>query len=110
MRSNRIPLTKAVQELKANIGKIGNVSEWARHMGYSRSHFCRSIKKQYRKLPKEVLAEVRLEKIKQAILEDPNAIGYKIAINAGFIDDKALYKFLTNHLGITFIEFRQEIL
>ncbi len=107
---NRIPLVRAVQELKVNSEELTTVKGWAGHMGYSRSHFSRCIKKQFGRTPKVILAEVRLEQVKEAILEDPDAIGYKIASDANFTDDRALYKFLNNHCEMTFTEFRQEVL
>lgn len=107
---NRIPIVRAVQELKANAEGITTVKGWARYMGYSRSHFSRCIKKQFGRAPKVMLAEIKLKQVKKAILEDPDAIGYKIASDANFTDDKALYKFLNNHCEMTFTEFRQEVL
>ena len=73
---NRIPLVRAIQELKANFEEITTVKGWARHMGYSRSHFSRCIKKKFSRAPKVILAEIKLEQLKKAILEDPDAIGY----------------------------------
>lgn len=106
----RIPLEQAVQELKKIFDDITNVNEWARHMGYSRSYFSRKVKILFGKTPKEILRECQMGKIETEILEDPEAIGYKIAANTGLNSPKRLQEFLSNHYDMTLNDLRQKIL
>lgn len=97
----RKPVGTAVLELESNLGEIFTVREWADHMGYSRSYFSRKIKKKFGKSPKDLLTEVKLNKVKQQIREEPEAIGYHIATEVGFPNERALYKFLAINIGLT---------
>lgn len=109
-RKKRIPIEFAVEELQVNFEELNTVKAWANHMGYSRSHFCRRVKEFFSKTPKGILKEVQRERIEAEILEDPEAIGFKIAVNAGLSCDKALNKFLDMHYDMTLNELRRELL
>lgn len=109
-RRKRKSIELAVKELKANFEELNTVTDWANHMGYSRSYFCRKVKEFFGKTPKEIIREVQREKIEAEILKDPEAIGYKIAVNASLPCDKALHKFLSFHYDMTLNDLRQQLL
>jgi len=90
----RLSIYDALSVLESNSLTIITVSEWAEIMGYSRSHFCRKFTFEFGINPKCYLKDFRLKLIKQEIRKDPEAIGYCIAVNCGFIDEKALHKYL----------------
>ena len=100
-RADRKPLRTAMIELESHLGEIFTVKEWADHMGYSRYYFSRKVKKKFGKSPKDLLTEMKLQKVKQQIQEDPEAIGYHIATEVGFPNERSLYKFLAIKIGLT---------
>lgn len=89
---------------------IGNVTEWANAMGYTRSHFCRIFKKEFGEAPKEYLKRFRFRAIKEEIKKDYYACGIKIAINSGFNNEKALDKYLSYHFNTNLTAIRNEII
>ncbi len=99
----------AVGVLIQNILDIRNVSEWAAFMGYSRSHFCRSFKKRFGENPKLVLRRARLRKVCRVIQSDWSATAYKVALESGFENDKALHKFLSRNFQKGFVSLKDEL-
>jgi AraC-like DNA-binding protein len=99
----------AVGILIRNILDIRNVSEWAAFMGYSRSHFCRSFKKRFKENPKLVLRRARLRKVCRVIQSDWSATAYKVALESGFENDKALHKFLQRNFRKGFLSLKDEL-
>ena len=109
-KSQRIPIRYALEVLQEKAPDILTVSDWALSMRYSRSHFCRSFKKEFGIAPKRKLRVYRLRIIKREVKKDPEAIGYKIAVNSGFRDEKALHKYLSFHCKMNLSEFKIQIL
>ncbi len=99
----------AVGILIHNILEIRNVTEWALFMGYSRSHFCRNFKKKFRENPKDVLRKARFNQICRAIQSDWSATAYKVALDSGFHNDKALHKFLQRNFNKGFLLLKDEL-
>lgn len=93
----------AVDILINNIEQIKNVSEWARKIGYSRAHFCRKFTLKFNENPKLVLRRARFRKICRVILSDWSATAFKVALEAGIQDEKALHKFLNRNFGLGFV-------
>lgn len=79
-------------------------------MDYSRTWFSRKVKDIFGRTPKEILAQTRLKLVKEEILEDPEVIGYKIAISLDLNDGKVLHKFLISHFFTTLTGLREELL
>ncbi len=105
----RKPIPESVLELEENLEDIATITEWALLMGYNRSYFSRAFCQHFKKSPKDVLKKIRMKYIMKEIRQDPDAIGYKIAVNVGLIDEKALYKFLMTHYSISINELREYI-
>lgn len=99
----------AVGVLVHNIMEIRNVTEWALFMGYSRSHFCRYFKKKFRQNPKDVLRKARFNQICRTIQSDWSATAYKVALDSGFQNDKALHKFLQRNFNKGFLLLKDEL-
>ncbi len=99
----------AVGILIRNIVEIRNVTEWAAFMGYSRSHFCRSFTKRFHENPKLVLRRARLRKVCRVIQSDWSATAYKVALESGFENDKALHKFLHRNFRKGFLSLKDEL-
>ncbi|MDR8393091.1 AraC family transcriptional regulator [Aliifodinibius sp. S!AR15-10] len=106
---DRIPMERAVKELKTNYQELTCVNEWAEYMGYSRSYFSRRIREIFGRPPKEIMIEITMKSVREEISEDPRAIGYKIAVNVGLNDEKALNKFLDSHFDTSLTELRQQL-
>lgn len=102
-------ILEALSVLEANSLLIITVSDWANEMGYSRSYFSRRFKNEFGLCPKEYLRDFRLRLIKEEIIKDPEAIGYCIAINCGFIDEKALHKYLNFHFDLSLSKVKAQI-
>ncbi len=103
-------ISRAVQILEERGMEILTVSEWAEAVGYSRAYFSRRFTEEFGVNPKIYLKEFRLRSITKEIVKDPEAIGYKIAINLGFTDEKALHKYLVFHCGMTLKQYKDEVL
>ena len=102
----RKPINIAVRELESNLGEIFTVQEWADYMGYSRCYFSHKIKKRFGKSPKDLLTEVKLKKVKQLIQKNPDELGFQVATEIGFIDERSMYKFLKTSTGFKFSEIK----
>tara|TARA_R110002124_G_scaffold287282_2_gene472238 strand:+ start:3398 stop:3730 length:333 start_codon:yes stop_codon:yes gene_type:complete len=102
-------ISEALIVLKEHPLEIMTVKEWARYMGYSRSHFCRCFKKEFGISPKRKLRVFRLRLIRDELRKDPKAKGYKVAVNTGF-DDEALYKYIVFHCQMNLTEFKNHFL
>ncbi|TVQ69677.1 MAG: AraC family transcriptional regulator [Balneolaceae bacterium] len=99
----------AVGVLISHILEIRNVTEWAACMGYSRSHFCRRFKKRFQENPKMVLRRARFRKVCRVIQSDWSATAYKVALESGFENDKALHKFLQRNFNWGFLSLKDEL-
>jgi len=99
----------AVGVLLQYILEIRNVTEWAACMGYSRSHFCRSFKRRFHESPKMVLRRARFRKVCRVIQSDWSATAYKVALESGFENDKALHKFLKRNFDRGFLSLKDEL-
>ncbi|MEP1304706.1 MAG: helix-turn-helix domain-containing protein [Balneola sp.] len=105
----RHAVSDAILFLENHPLEIMTVSEWAFLMGYSRSHFCRCFKQEFGISPKRKLRVFRLRMIRNELRKNPQAIGYEIAVNTGFYDDKALYKYLVFHCQMNLTEFKSQV-
>lgn len=107
--NTRTNIAKALSVLETNTLEIITVTDWATELGFSRSYFSRSFKKEFGLCPKEYLKDFRLRVIKEEIRKDPEAIGYKIAVNCGFIDEKALHKYLDFHFDLCLSKVKAQV-
>ncbi len=99
----------AVGVLVKNILAIKNVNDWAEFMGYSRSHFCRRFTRKFQENPKMVLRRARMRQVCRVIQSDWSATAYKVALDSGFQDDKALHKFLQRNFDKGFMSLKDEL-
>ena len=106
---NEKAIFASVEILEKKGTEIFTVSEWANKTGLSRAHFSRSFTREFGINPKDYLKDFKLRAISQEIKKSPTAIGYKIAVNVGFIDDKALYKYLSFHCNMTLTEYKKQV-
>lgn len=109
-KKSRESISKAIQVLEEYGIEILTVTEWANKMGYSRAHFSRSFNRELGMTPKEYLRDYKLRDIAREIKKNPEAIGYEIAVNVGFIDERALHKYLTFHCNMTLTEYKDQLL
>jgi len=105
----KIHIGEALEVLEENSLNILTVTEWADKISYSRSYFCREFTKEFGLNPKDYLKDFRLRLIKAEIQKEPEAIGYKIAINCGFIDEKALHKYLNLHFDLCLSKVKAQV-
>ena len=102
---HKTSISRAVQVLEERGMEILTVSEWAGAMGFSRQ-----FTEEFGVNPKDYLRDMRLQAITEEIQKDPDAIGYKIAVNLGFTDERALHKYLVFHCNMTFRQYKKEVL
>lgn len=102
-------IEQAIQVLETADPPILTVSDWAHVLGYSRSHFSRCFTREFSLNPKDYLKQYRMQMIREEVGRDPEAIGYKIAVNCGFIDEKALHKFLYLHYRTSLTEVKSRV-
>jgi transcriptional regulator GlxA family with amidase domain len=86
------------------------VTEWAANMGYSRAHFTRRFTHTYGRNPKDILRDIRIKGVVEEIEKNPRAKAFEIAVNTGFIDEKALHKFLNYHYRTSLKELKNNTL
>ncbi len=101
-------ITKALIILEGAGIDVQTVTEWADKMGYSRAHFSRIFVREFGITAKDYLRNFKLQVITQAINKTPQATGYEIAKNAGFIDEKALHKYLKFHCNSTLTRYKSQ--
>lgn len=102
---------KAIEILTENVESIRDVQSWVDEAGVSRRWLCRAMKKVYRKPPKEVLREVKFEKVVWLICNEGLEAGcYSVAVDAGFKSASGLSKFLSAYHDINFTELKIEII
>jgi len=92
----------AYHKMERDIENIENVERWAELSGVSRTWLYHAMNRTYGKNPKQLLRDKRYEKILEVIENNPEAGGYYVATCAGLLDEKALYKFLSNYYNTTF--------
>jgi len=118
-RENRTPKFNSFNRHKAenvlailtrHIACIPDVKSWAARAGVSRSWLVKAMKETYGLLPKEILREVRHEKVVQIMQEDAEATSYCIAKEAGFPSEDSLRMFLHRHYETNFRELRRQML
>lgn len=105
--NHKVPLNEAFIFLFVHFNEIRNVGEWAKKMGYSRSHFSREIKKYFYKSPKILLRNAKLFAIVIVFLNDPHYKAFSIAKETGFDNEKSLGQFLSRNFNITITEIRR---
>ena len=92
----------ALDVLGENITSIHTVAEWADEMGYeSEKYFTRKIRAHYKKSPYKIIVEKRVQRVKEELKNSPEEILFSIALELGFSDNNALYKFIKRHTGKT---------
>lgn len=99
----------AVDLLIRNICHVNSVTDWASVMGYSRAHFSRKFTKFFGENPKIVLRRAKFRKICRAIQSDWSATAYKIAIDTGMKNEKALHKFLNRNFEMGFLSLKDHL-
>lgn len=109
-RRSKVPIGLSLEILANHPIEIMTVSEWAYYMGYSRSYFCRSFRSEFGISPKRKLRVFRLRQIKKVLQSDPEAISFKVAIESGFNNEKALYQYLSFHCGMTLSQFKSHVI
>ena len=102
-------IREALKVLDENLISINTVSEWADKVGYDSSkYFSRKIRDAYGELPKEMIIRKKLEQIEDILCHSEDQIYYSIALDLGFKNDVALYKFLKRHTGKSITEYKRE--
>lgn len=105
----KLPIEDAKIILLKNLNEIQTVTNWANQMGYNSSkYFSRKIRDLYGKRPKQIIIELRLQRIREYLKGSNNQIFYWVAIESGFKNDTSLYKFVRRHTGKSLSELRYE--
>lgn len=107
---NGYRIKKTIKVLIHQIDSIPNVKSWARQSKVSRGWLYKSTKEYYGLSPKEILCEVRYEKIIQLLQNDVEATCYSIAKESGLSSEDALRMFLKRHWDTNFRKLRRKIL
>lgn len=107
---NALKAERALLLLYNRIEDIHSVHKWASEARMSRRWLCKIMKQEYAKCPKTILREMRYKSIKDSLKEDLEMTGYCAALEAGLRDEKALYKFLSNHYDTSLTQMRKRIL
>ena len=102
-------LDLAVDTLLKNIIQIRSVNDWAQHVGYSRAHFCRKFTEKFGENPKTVLRRMKYRKICRVIQSDWSATAYKVALDSGLHNEKALHKFLNRNFQTGFVTLKDTL-
>ena len=99
----------AVKVLERHIAEIYSVNDWARLTGFeSEKYFNRKIRGCYKKSPYQLIIEKKLEIITERLEGSTDEILFSIALDVGFADNNALYKFVKRHTGKSPSELKKE--
>jgi AraC-like DNA-binding protein len=107
---NRLKAEQALQVLARDIAHIRYVKDWAHKSGYTQNILNELVKRYFRSNSKQLLKEVRYNKICRLIEDDPNITSYAVACSCGLSDEQGLFKFLKRHFDTTYSEIRYEVL
>lgn len=107
---NRLKAEQALQVLAKEISSIRYVKEWAKEAGCTQSILNYLVKRYFRVNSKQLLKEVRYNKICKLIEENPNITSYSVACSCGLNDEQGLFKFLKRHYNTTYSDIRYEVL
>ena len=98
----------AIRVLEEHIVEICSVSDWAQLMGFeSEKYFNRKIRGRFNKSPYKLIVEKKMEKITEKLQGSTDEILFSVALDVGFVDNNALYKFVKRHTGKTPTELRK---
>ena len=106
----RLKAERALQLLAENLASIRYVKDWADITGYSQPILNELVKNHFGLSSKQLLKDVRFNKICEIIENDPDATSYSVACSAGLHDEQGLFKFLKRHFNTTYSEIRYEVL
>jgi len=107
---NKLKAEQALQVLASEIESIRYVKDWADKMDYKQAVLNELTKRYFGINSKQVLKEVRYNKICELIEDDPNITSYSVAASTGLNDEQGLFKFLKRHFDTTYSEIRYEAL
>lgn len=95
-----LSIKDAIQIAEENIGNICTVQEWATEMGYKNTnYFSLKFRNHFGRRPKETLCQLKVRYFFNLINKHPEYSCYEIAVEIGFIDEKALNKFIKQYTG-----------
>lgn len=101
----------AIKILRDNVESIPNVQVWADMVGVSRRWLSSTMKSAYGKSPKEILREIKFEKVVSLISEEGMKAGcFSVALDAGFKSAAGLSKFLTAFYALNFTTLKTEVI
>ncbi|MTI89349.1 MAG: helix-turn-helix transcriptional regulator [Balneolaceae bacterium] len=107
---NSYKAKKTVRILVHEIESIPDVKSWSRQSNVSRGWLVKVMKGSYGLSPKEVLRQVRYERIVQLLENDVEATSYSIAKDSGLSSGDALRMFLRRHHDTNFRCLRRQII
>lgn len=110
LQNSQFVAERAYHILNDNIEIIRNVNHWAELAGFSRGWMWKCIKMHYGKTPNILLRDTRFQKIKNVILEHPNASAKLVASMVAPWTEAHLYNFLHRHYNKNFTILRFEVL
>jgi len=95
--------------LEENICSTRDVTEWANLMGFDTPrNFSNSYRKHFGLRPIEVLIEISVRCIMEYIHTFPNEKMYCVALEYGFENEGALYKFIKRHTGKSITQLKSD--
>lgn len=106
----RYKAKQAYRVILDDLSSISDVKTWAEKAGVSTRWLCQAMKKVYGNSPKILLRKRRYMVLVKCLTEDPDLTGYCLAREVGLIDEKALYKFLSNHYDTSLTQLRDKII
>ena len=107
MRYENYQISKAIEQLQANMAQVASVSEWAELMGYDHpKKFARTFLRHYQVRPKRMLGYVKLKSITHQ-LRNGSRSNFAIARLHGIPDEIVLNKFVKYHIGCSPTEIKR---
>ncbi|MCH8550233.1 MAG: AraC family transcriptional regulator [Balneolaceae bacterium] len=88
-QSSASRIESADKVLLENLAEILSVEEWAKACGYQNAdYFSKRYRKYFGIRPKRAMVQIRLQKAKQMLIEEPQISCYEIAQAIGKRDEK----------------------
>ncbi len=99
---------KIVTYIQNNIDRDIKLAEMAKVMDMNSSYFCRIFQQEIGVSPHQFILQLRIEKAKQMLKQNPEASILDIAINCGFSSQSILNRHFKKLVGTTPTQYRRE--
>lgn len=109
-KTNNWKSEQVLAKARCEIKHIQNVNDWAQLSGVSRSWLYTTMKSLYDKTPKQIIKEIRKEKVLQLLEKDIEETAMCLALDSGLQSEDSLRMFLRRNWDTNITKLRNDII